>query len=132
MRNVGLEHTDILLQENRLFAIRLVACFLTEYNITRQSWLFLFNIGSDVHLRFAGHNEQGPGLTETSPIKRLLVSNNQLNSGYLLIYFYYKFFERRKEEKKKIYEIKSSRLRSQILCFLYVSSFSFKGKSHFQ
>ena len=55
-------------------------------------------ISSDVHLRLAGHSEQGPTLTETSPVKKLLVSNNQSNSGYLLIYLYYKFFERRKEE----------------------------------
>ena len=55
-------------------------------------------IGSDVYLRLAGHSEQGPTLTETLPIKKLLVSNNQSNSGYLLIYLYYKFFERRKEE----------------------------------
>ena len=55
-------------------------------------------ISSDVHLRLAGHSEQGPALTETSPVKKLLVSNNQSNSGYLLIYLYYKFFERRKEE----------------------------------
>ena len=49
--NVGPERTDILSQENRLFQICLVACFLTGFNITEQSWLFLFNVGSGVHLR---------------------------------------------------------------------------------
>ena len=51
LHNVGLEHTDILSQENRLFEICLVACYLTGYNITKQSWLFLFSVGSEVHLR---------------------------------------------------------------------------------
>ena len=32
----------------------LEACFLTWYNMTQQSWLFLFNVGSGVHLRLAG------------------------------------------------------------------------------
>ena len=45
LRDVGLEHTEILSQENRLFDICLVACFLTGQNITEQSWLFLFNVG---------------------------------------------------------------------------------------
>ena len=33
----------ILSQENRLFKICLAACFLTGYDITEQSWVFLFN-----------------------------------------------------------------------------------------
>ena len=32
----------------------LVACFLTRYNITKQSWLFLFNVGSGVHSWLVG------------------------------------------------------------------------------
>ena len=32
----------------------LVVCFLTGYNITERSWLFLCNVGSGVHLRLAG------------------------------------------------------------------------------
>ena len=51
---VGPERTDILSQENQLFQICLVGRFLTGYNITKQSWLFLFNVGSGVHLRLAG------------------------------------------------------------------------------
>ena len=41
-------------EENWLFQICLVVCFLTGYNITEQSWLFLFNVGSGVHLWLAG------------------------------------------------------------------------------
>ena len=52
--NVDPEHTDILSQENRLFQIRLLVCFSTGYNITEQSWLFLFNVRSGVHLRLVG------------------------------------------------------------------------------
>ena len=32
----------------------LVACSLTRYNIIKQSWLFLFNVSSGVHLWLAG------------------------------------------------------------------------------
>ena len=32
-RNVDLEHADILSQENRLFEICMVDCFLTVYNV---------------------------------------------------------------------------------------------------
>ena len=32
------KHSDILSQENQLFEICLVVCFLTGYNITEQSW----------------------------------------------------------------------------------------------
>ena len=53
LRNVDLEHTDIISQENRLFPIYLVACFLTGYNITEQSWLFLFNVGSGINQRLS-------------------------------------------------------------------------------
>ena len=52
--NVDPERTDILSQENRLFQIRLLVCFSTGYNITEQSWLFLFNVRSGVHLRLVG------------------------------------------------------------------------------
>ena len=57
--NVGPERADILSQENRLFQICLVGRFLTGYNITKQSWLFLFNVGSGVHLRLAGQQWTG-------------------------------------------------------------------------
>ena len=36
-----LEQSDMLSKENRLFEVFLVACFLTGYTITKQSWLFL-------------------------------------------------------------------------------------------
>ena len=51
--NVNPERTNILSQENRLFQICLVACFLNRVNITEQSWLFLLNVDSGVHLRLA-------------------------------------------------------------------------------
>ena len=54
LRNVGPEYTYILSQENRLFQMCLVTCFLNGYNITEQSWLFLFNVGSRVSLRLVG------------------------------------------------------------------------------
>ena len=63
-----------------------------------------------------------------SPIKKLLVYFNQSNSCNL-IYFYYKFFGRAKEEN--IYAIKSRRPRTQILSFLYFSSFAFKENQVF-
>ena len=53
------EHTDILSQENRLFQICQVACFLTGYNTTKQSWLSLFNVISGVHLRLVGQQWTG-------------------------------------------------------------------------
>ena len=37
----------------------LVACCITGNNITEQSWLFLFNVGSGVHLRLAGQQGRG-------------------------------------------------------------------------
>ena len=37
----------------------LVVCFLTGYIITEQSWLFLFNIDSGVHLHLAGQQWTG-------------------------------------------------------------------------
>ena len=49
----GPERTDILSPENRLFQIFLVVYFLTRLNIT-ESWLFLFDVGSGVHLRLPG------------------------------------------------------------------------------
>ena len=56
------------------------------------------------------------------PIIKLLVSINQ--SSYL-IYFCYNFFDRDKETN--IYEIKSRRLRFQILtCFIFLVLFSKK------
>ena len=58
---VGPECTDILSQENWLFQICLVACFLTRYNTTKQSWLFLFNVGLGVHLQLMG--QQWTGVT---------------------------------------------------------------------
>ena len=61
----------ILSQENQLFQICLVLCFLTKFNITRQSWLFcwmLTALGSSFTLvQLAcvwGNNEQGQTLTE--------------------------------------------------------------------
>ena len=62
LRNVDLEHTDKLLLENRLFEICLVARFLTECNITKQSWLFLFNVGSRVHVWLAGRQWTGANI----------------------------------------------------------------------
>ena len=59
IRNVGPERTDISSQENRLFQICLVACFLTGYNITEQSWPFFFNVGSGVHLSLTGQQWTG-------------------------------------------------------------------------
>ena len=60
-----------------------------------------------------------------SPIKKLLVSINQLSSSNM-IYFYQKFFDRDKEAN--IYAIKSRNLRQQLflqLCF-FVALFSKK------
>ena len=37
----------------------LVASFLAGYNITEQSWLFLFNVGMGLHLRLAGTTNRG-------------------------------------------------------------------------
>ena len=62
LRNVGLRHTDVLSQENRLFEICLVAWFLTGYNITQRSWLFLFNVDSDVDLRLEGQQWIGANI----------------------------------------------------------------------
>ena len=62
------------------------------------------------------------------PIKRLLVSINQSNSGCLK-YLWYKLFNRAKEAN--IYAIKSMRLRSQILNFRYFSNFIFKENQVF-
>ena len=56
---LGTERTDILSQENRLFQVCFVTCFLTGYNTTEQSWLFLFNVGSGIHLRLAGQQWTG-------------------------------------------------------------------------
>ena len=63
-----------------------------------------------------------------STIKKLLVYINQSNSCNL-IYFYYKLFDKAKEEN--IYAIESRRPRSQILSFLYFSSFVFKENQVF-
>ena len=54
LRNVGPERTYIILsQKNWPFQMCLVAFLLTGYNITEQSWLALFNAGSEVHLKLA-------------------------------------------------------------------------------
>ena len=45
--NVGPENAD----DNFPGKICLVACFLTWCSITTQSWLFLFNVGSEVHFQ---------------------------------------------------------------------------------
>ena len=37
----------------------LIACFLTGYNITKESWFFLFNVGSGVHVWLAGQQWTG-------------------------------------------------------------------------
>ena len=44
-------------EENNLYNV--VACSLTGYNITEQSWLFLFSVASEVHLRLAGQQWTG-------------------------------------------------------------------------
>ena len=62
LRNVDLEHTDILSRENRLFEICLLACFLTGCNIIKQSWLLLFNVGSGIDLRLAGQQWTGTNI----------------------------------------------------------------------
>ena len=64
-----------------------------------------------------------------SPVKKLLISINQSNSGNLT-YFYYKLFDKAKEAN--IYAIKSKRLYSRILSFLYFSSFIFKENQVFK
>ena len=51
------ERTYILSQENCLFQICLVTCFLIGYITTEKFWLFLFNVGSGVHLRL-GRDER--------------------------------------------------------------------------
>ena len=41
-------------QDRHVFTGKQLACFLAgSYNITKQSWLFLF-IGSEIHLRLVG------------------------------------------------------------------------------
>ena len=59
LRDVGPERTDMLLQENRLFQICLMACFLVGYIITEQSWRLLFNVSSGVHLWLVGQQWTG-------------------------------------------------------------------------
>ena len=55
LHNVVPECADIFLQENRLqLQICVVACLLVGYNITKQPWLFLFNVGLAVYLGFVG------------------------------------------------------------------------------
>ena len=49
-----------------------VACFLTWYNITEQSWLFLINIGSGVHLRLAGQQWTGVDIDWNSIINKII------------------------------------------------------------
>ena len=56
---LGTERTDILSHENRLFQVCFVACFLNGYNTTERSWLFLFNVGSGIHLRPVGQQWTG-------------------------------------------------------------------------
>ena len=51
--NVGSECTHTLSQENQLFQVCPVAYLLTRCNITKESWLVLFNVGSGVHLPLA-------------------------------------------------------------------------------
>ena len=48
----------ILSQENRLFKICLAACFLTGYDITEQSWVFLFNARLGFIYGLRDNNEQ--------------------------------------------------------------------------
>ena len=40
----------------------LVACFLTRHNITKESWFFLFNVGSWVQLWLAGQQWTGANI----------------------------------------------------------------------
>ena len=57
MCNVGPKFIVIFLMKNQLlFHICLVACYLSRYNITEQSWLFLLNVGLGVYLRFVWHH----------------------------------------------------------------------------
>ena len=68
--NIGPECTDIFSQENQLyFQILLVACFLTGYNINKQSWLFSFNVDLEVHLQLEGQIEPWLTLTGTMQLK---------------------------------------------------------------
>ena len=69
LRNVDLEHADILSLENQLFKICLVACLLTGCNIIKQSWLFLFNVGLGI-CDLQDNNEQEPTLTGTIQSER--------------------------------------------------------------
>ena len=51
-------HMEITCAMLALFT-QLVVCFLTGYIITEQSWLFLFNADSGVHLHLAGQQWTG-------------------------------------------------------------------------
>ena len=57
--NAGPERIRYTFTENQLFQICLVACFLTGFNITKQPWLFLLNVGSGIHLRVVGQQWTG-------------------------------------------------------------------------
>ena len=56
---------DLLLQENWLFEMCLVALFLTRYNITKQSWLFFSMLARDFIYSLQENNEQRPTFTGT-------------------------------------------------------------------
>ena len=64
--NVGPELTGRLSHKNRPFQICLVTCFLTGYNITKQSLLFLFSVSSGFIYGLRDSNEHGSTLTGTS------------------------------------------------------------------
>ena len=65
LHNFGPERTNILFQKNRLFQIFLVACFLTGYIITEQSWLFYLMLAQELIYGLQDNKEQGSALTET-------------------------------------------------------------------
>ena len=57
MCNVGPKRIVIFLMKNQLmFHICLVVCYLSRYNITEQSWLFLLDVGLGVHLWLVGQH----------------------------------------------------------------------------
>ena len=62
------KHSDILSQENQLFEICLVVCFLTVYNITEQSWL-----GRSAFTACGSTMNRGQHLTEAMACNRHLL-----------------------------------------------------------
>ena len=91
-------HRHVLAGKLVIVSNMFASLFLTGYSITKQSWLFLFNAGSIVHLRLAAQQWTGVNIDWNKTL---------LSTGGLLL-FVFCFYTKKRNMKTKIWFLPDS------------------------